>query len=82
MDNPRIAIWINNISEMSTLDFIIGKGIMYKPSDNTFVSLLVGGGIFVTLSVLIAILGFSNFKIDKVPLFCLLSFISSISVDF
>lgn len=65
MENPRILMWVENYSEMRGLDFLTGRGIMFKPSDNTFVSLFTGGGIILAMAVPVAILGFSSFSISK-----------------
>lgn len=65
LGNPRVAMWIENYSEMRGLDFLIGKGIMYTPSDNTFVSLFTGGGILLAIAVPSALFGFARFAISK-----------------
>lgn len=65
LGNPRVAMWIENFSEMQGLNFLIGKGIMFSPSDNTFVSLFTGGGILLAIGVPLTFLGFASFAISK-----------------
>lgn len=84
LNNSRINIWMENLESLRGIDFFFGKGIMLKPSDNSIVSIIYGGGISMVILFLILLLSLNNLKFiyrGELAILIFVFFLSTLTFD-
>jgi len=62
-NNPRLWIWRDNIALFDKSSYILGQGVMLRPSDNTYISLFLGIGFLGCLVMFMMIFSLIKYKL-------------------